>query len=113
MARLAADLAKKAVEQSRSAGHIWNTLGVAHYRAGEWQEAITALQKSMELRQGGDSADWFFLAMAHWQLDQKQDARIWLSKAIEWADAHAKNSAEIQGFRAEAEKLINAATDPE
>src|SRR5262249_49428327 len=28
----------------------WNTLGVVEYRAGHWQEALAALQKSMDLR---------------------------------------------------------------
>ena len=32
----------------------WNTLGIAQYRAGQFNEAITTLTKSMELRSGGD-----------------------------------------------------------
>ena len=30
-------------------------LGKAHYRAGQWQDAVAALQKALELRKGGDS----------------------------------------------------------
>src|SRR5262249_44836148 len=41
--------AKRATERAPAAGHIWNTLGVAHYRAGNWKEAVAALDKSMEL----------------------------------------------------------------
>ena len=41
-----------------------NTLGVAHYRAGEWSAAADALEESMRLRSGGDPYDWLFLAMA-------------------------------------------------
>ena len=67
----AVELAKKAVELAPKEGTHWNTLGVAHYRADDWKAAIDALTKSMELRKGGDSNDWFFLAMAHWQLGDK------------------------------------------
>jgi hypothetical protein len=41
-------------------GDFWNTLGVAHYRAGEFQSAVSALSRSVELRSGGDGADYFF-----------------------------------------------------
>ena len=37
----------------------------------------------MDLRQGGDAFDWFLLAMAHWQLDQKDAALEWYTKAEE------------------------------
>jgi hypothetical protein len=36
------------------------------------KEAIQELEKSMELRNGGDSFDWFFLAMANWQLGERE-----------------------------------------
>src|SRR5262249_39578799 len=58
----AVGLAKKAVELAPKDGICWNTLGVAHYRAGQWQDAVTALERSIKLRNGGDSLDWFFLA---------------------------------------------------
>src|SRR5439155_17525669 len=82
----AVELAREAVALAPQAGYIWNTLGVAHYRAGEWNAAIAALEKSMALRKGGDSADWFFLAMAHWQLGEKDEARNWYDQAVEWMD---------------------------
>src|SRR5262249_2650804 len=62
----AVELAKKAVELDPRPSY-WNTLGAAQYRAGKSQEALTALEKSMELCRGGDSFDWFLVAMAHWQ----------------------------------------------
>jgi len=51
----AVNCAKKAVELAPKKGNYWNTLGVAHYRAGDWQAALKALEKSMEFRKGGDS----------------------------------------------------------
>src|SRR5262249_38530501 len=82
----AASLAREAVELAPRHGTIFNTLGAALYRAGDWKAAIAALEKSMELRQGGDSNDWFFLAMAHWQLGQKDKAREWYDRAVRWMD---------------------------
>ena len=64
------------------AGSYWNTLGVAHYRAGDWKAAIEALEKSTQLRAGGDPSVWFFLAMAHWQKGEKDQARQWYDKAV-------------------------------
>src|SRR5262249_54029929 len=42
----AGELAQEAVKLAPEVGGFWNTLGVAHYRAGEWKAAITALEKS-------------------------------------------------------------------
>jgi WD40 repeat protein len=61
----AVELAKRAVELAPTVGQYWNTLGVAHYRAGDEKSAIEALEKAMSLRKGGDSFDWFFLAMIY------------------------------------------------
>ena len=73
----AVKLAQKAVALAPTAGYIWNTLGIAQYRAGDWKDANAALEKSMELRNGGDSSDWFFLAMCHWQHGEKDLAAKW------------------------------------
>lgn len=35
--------------------------------------------KSTQLRKGGDSSDFFFLAMALWQLNEKDKARAWMA----------------------------------
>jgi tetratricopeptide (TPR) repeat protein len=74
-------LAKKALEKVPDNGIIWNTLGVAQYRAGQYREAITSLKKAMAPRKGGDSYDWLFLAMAYGQLGEKEEARRWYDKA--------------------------------
>jgi eukaryotic-like serine/threonine-protein kinase len=102
----AVEFAKKAVEIRPTSGGCWNTLGVALYRAGEWAPAADALSKSMELRDGGDASDWFFLAMAHWQLDQKDAARSWYDKAVEWTDENQSQNEELRRFRAEAAELL-------
>jgi tetratricopeptide (TPR) repeat protein len=99
-------LARKAVACNPRTGTFWNTLGVAHYRAGDWGRASAALHKAMALRKGGDPGDWFFLAMAHWQRGEKGRARPWYDRAARWMDRHAPKKEEWRHFRAEAEELL-------
>ena len=99
-------LSAKAVGLAPKDGTIWNTLGVAHYRAGNWQDGLAALEKSIDLRKGGDAFDWFFLAMAHWQLGNRDQARKWYDQAVQWMDQHAKENEELVRFRSEAETLL-------
>ena len=56
------------------AGHYWRYLALAQYRCGDWQDAAGSVRRAMDLRQGGDAYDWLLLAMAHWQLGQKEEA---------------------------------------
>jgi tetratricopeptide (TPR) repeat protein len=104
-------LARKAVELEPK-GEYWNTLGVAHYRAGNFKEGVAALETSMKLRNGGDSSDWFFLAMAHWQLGDKEQARRWYDKALGWMLQHRPKDEELCRFRAEAEALLGPPATP-
>jgi tetratricopeptide (TPR) repeat protein len=73
----AVELASKVVELAPNKGDYWNTLGAAYYRTGDWNGTVRALGKSVELRKGGDGTDWFFLAMAHSRLGDKDQARRW------------------------------------
>ncbi len=102
----AVKLAQKAVELAPGTGTFWNTLGAAHYRAGNWKEAIVALEKATQLRNGGDSYDWFFLAMAHWQLGEKDKARQWFDRAVQGMDKKMPKGKELGRFRAEAAELL-------
>jgi tetratricopeptide (TPR) repeat protein len=105
-ANRAVALAKKTVELVPNVGAHWNTLGVAHYRAGNWNEAAKALRRSTELGSGGDAFDWFFMAMAHWQLCDKKAARTWYDKALDWTEKNRTNDEELWRFRAEAAALL-------
>src|SRR5262249_40389364 len=81
-ARRAVELAEKAVGLAPELDSYWNTLGAALYRAGSWKTAIAALEQSMAMGSGGDSFDWFFLAMAYWQLGERDKARVWYERAV-------------------------------
>ncbi|MFL5240711.1 MAG: tetratricopeptide repeat protein [Gemmataceae bacterium] len=102
----AVEFAKKATELASQEGNYWNTLGVAHYRVGDYKAAIAALEKSIELRKGGDSFDSFFLGMARWQLGEKDQARKCYEQAVQWMDKNQPKNEELIRFRAEAEMLI-------
>jgi hypothetical protein len=67
----------------------------------------------MDMRDGGDAFDWFFLAMAHGQLGHKDEARKWYDKAVEWMEKNkvqlekdAEHRDELQRFRAEAKDVL-------
>lgn len=76
---LALELARVALKpgwiRPAQKGPFWNTFGVALYRAGDWRAAVEALSTSAALQKGGDATDFFFLAMAHWQLGERDVAR--------------------------------------
>jgi tetratricopeptide (TPR) repeat protein len=98
--------AKKAVELEPNEGAYWNTLGIASYRAGDWKAALAALEESMELRNGGDSSDWFFLAMCNEKLGGKEKARAWYDKAVAWMAKNEPHNDVSRRFRAETEDLL-------
>ncbi len=101
--------AKKAVDLASGDGGCWNTLGIAQYRNGDWKAALAALNKSVQLRKGADSSDFFFLAMAHWQLNEKDKARALYNQAVAWMDKHNPKNKELKRFREEATALLGLA----
>jgi tetratricopeptide (TPR) repeat protein len=105
---LAADLVKQNLQLAPERGKHWTTQGVLQYRKGEWPQAVAALEKAVQLTQGGEAADWFFLAMAHAQQGDPKQARKWYEQAIAWMDTNQPNDAELRRFRTEAEALLTA-----
>ena len=102
----AVKLAKRAVELAPKNPGYPNTLGAAYYRTGDLKAAIAAFEKSMKLRKGGDSFDWFFLAMAQWKLGEKDKARELYERAVRWMDKNKPKDEELRRFRSEAAELL-------
>ncbi len=107
----AVELAKDAVELAPRSARSWQALGLARYRTGAWKDSIAALEKSIELREdvredAGNSFQWFFLAMAHWQVGDKEQARKWYDRAVDWVDKNQPADAQLRRFRAEAAELL-------
>ncbi|MFO0888643.1 MAG: tetratricopeptide repeat protein [Isosphaeraceae bacterium] len=85
------------------------TLGTARYRCGDWKKAISDLEKVVGSRSEDNpinASEAFFLAMAHWQLGDKEKAREWYGKAVTWMEKGGMDNPELKRFRAEAEALM-------
>jgi tetratricopeptide (TPR) repeat protein len=103
----AVELATKAFQLTPRDGNTCNTLGVAQYRAGDLKAAVVTLAKSNELLGGKQlSFNAFFLAMAHWQLGNKDEARKWHDQAVQWMENNKPQDEELRRFRAEAAELL-------
>jgi tetratricopeptide (TPR) repeat protein len=102
----ALELAQKATALDHRGASHWTGLGVAHYRTGAWKPAVEAIGRGMELSNGGDSNDWFFLGMVKWRLGEKEEARRWYDKAVKWADKNKPNDEGLKRFRHEAAALL-------
>jgi tetratricopeptide (TPR) repeat protein len=100
-------LAEEAIALVPRDPHCWHTLGAARYRAGDFEGAIAALLKFREFR--NDDAEWsnpFFLAMAHWQLGHKDQARQWYAQGVKWMNSSGQTSESTMRFGQEAAQLL-------
>lgn len=104
--REAIDLARKAIDLDSSPARIWNTLGVACYRAGRWDEAIRALEAACRRREGGSSGDLFVLAMAHWRAGNRERSREIYRQACGRFERELPPIRQSGTFHAEAAALI-------
>jgi serine/threonine protein kinase len=102
----ALELAQQAVAAQPGEAGYWNTLGVARYRLGDWAAAVTALEKSMKLQEGGDPNDWFFLAMAHARLGDRAPAHDWFARATAVLDKQPYPPEDWMRYRDEAAALL-------
>jgi serine/threonine protein kinase/tetratricopeptide (TPR) repeat protein len=102
----AIEAANRALQRDPTSIRAWQALGIAQYRAGSWQAALEALTKVGDLTDGGDSGEWFFIAMVQWQRGNKEEARRWYQQAVDWMQKHQPADAELRRFRAEAAELL-------
>src|SRR5262249_4809481 len=105
----AVELANEVVTLEPKSALNWTRLGVIRYRASDWKGCIEAQRRSIELDdqpKGGSSFQWFPLAMAHAQLGEKDRAREWYARAVDWMDRNQPANAELRGYRAEASRLL-------
>jgi eukaryotic-like serine/threonine-protein kinase len=108
--KAALPLAQKAVQLDRQSMHR-NTLGLAYYRAGRYQEAAETLQANLKDQvDGALTYDLYFLAMCHYQLGDNGRAKQFYDLAARWLGSHQESlvadALELAAFRAEAEGLL-------
>jgi tetratricopeptide (TPR) repeat protein len=98
------EMARKAVALAPRHHDYYLTLAWAGYRAGNWKAALEAAEKALQLRNGGDCADWFLLAMIHQRLGNMVHAREWYDKGNQLM--RFRHHPDWLHFRAEAAALL-------
>jgi tetratricopeptide (TPR) repeat protein len=130
---LAVRAAQRGVELQPASGNYYKTLGGALYRAAaekpddaDWQAAIEALERSLELKPGAKGANRLLLAMSHWQLAHSSRARPRLSpklqehhreqarqlyrEASEWIEKNEPSGKQVRRLKQEAAALMEIET---
>jgi tetratricopeptide (TPR) repeat protein len=105
---LAVELAQQAVELAPREGEAWGTLGAAHYRAGAWKESLKALEEAAKRRKAAEGQDMLYLALAHWRLDDRKEARRWYDKALKWLEKNKTTAAGLLPLQREAAALLDS-----
>jgi WD40 repeat protein/tetratricopeptide (TPR) repeat protein len=111
-------LARKAVELAPDQWIYVNTLGVVYYRLGQYQPAITMLERSLREGKGEAAAhDLYFLAMCHARRGEVAKAKDYYDRAMQWVQEQegklkANEKQELTAFRAEAEAVLTKAPRP-
>jgi serine/threonine-protein kinase len=110
-ARRALQFARRAVSLAPEEALYVNTLGVAQYRNGQMDGAISTLEKSLKLGRGRfDAFDLYFLAQAHAKRGEADKAREYFEQAVRWQNAQKNLSStyqkELDSFKAEAERTL-------
>ena len=105
-AEVAVAVARKSLAAKPDDGNTLNTLAIAHFRAGQFDESSKAFTESMALREGGDSFDWFFLAQIEAIRNHPVEARTLYDKATAWAVEHPQREAELRRFQIESAQRL-------
>jgi tetratricopeptide (TPR) repeat protein len=92
--------------QSGGSHVFWTIRGICDYRLDKFASALLAFKSATEQSAGGTAEMWYFLAMTHWQLGNKLEARTWYEKAQAWMEKQPHPSDEILRFRDEAAALF-------
>jgi serine/threonine protein kinase/Flp pilus assembly protein TadD len=115
----AVQLARRGVELLPQRGEFWNTLGAAHYRAGDYLAAVRELEKAASMHNGGNCEDWFFLAMTCWRLGHREEARKRYDQATAWIEVNKSElkrnkfqDVQFHRFGAEAAELLGSKEPP-
>jgi serine/threonine protein kinase len=109
--RRAVEAARKAVElaldgKAGDLAQCEKTLGLAYYRAGEWQAAVRPLEKCRSHAGQCDYPAAFLYVMAAWRLGKTADARRWYDLRIREMEQGLVQDVEVLPFRDEAAALL-------
>ena len=105
---VALDSARKAVELKPEDWTFWNTLGVAAFRAQDWELASESLEKSIELHKPGGAIDFYFLAMTRKHQGREAEAEKLFKKGETYLH-HNPGDHELAAYRREADRVLHPA----
>ena len=100
-------LVRRAIELAPGDVDMANTLGVALGARGAWAESIEQLEAAAKARGGGNGVDWIYLALAHANLGQTDEAKAYRAKAEPWIDEHEPKGQELKRVRAAVAALLD------
>jgi len=106
--------ARRAIELTsgkNASAYAFETLGMAHYRAGNWQAAVDAIEKAGEVAGSVSISQGLFLAMAHWQLGDRDRARSYYEQASAEMRETGLEDNLVDRMHAEATALIETVPD--
>lgn len=103
---VALELSETATKLSPQSGYLWNTRALVLARAERWSESLTAIDKAINLDQGGSPSDWYIKAMALAGNGDKEGARQWFNKAESWRASNSPNNSELRRQAKMAEMLL-------
>jgi tetratricopeptide (TPR) repeat protein len=99
-------LARSAVKAEPDNVDLTNMLGLVEYRNNHWDEAISSLNRSVDLDKGAQPTDFFFLAMAHWRRGDKSDAEQFFQRGVEAASKKEMLGTDLRMFWSEAAGVL-------
>jgi serine/threonine protein kinase/Flp pilus assembly protein TadD len=106
LARRAVALAERLAMPPESRGEVWATLGISRYRAGDPAGAAQALEKARRLNPSGGGSGLFCLAMAHWHLGHRDEARRYFGEAVAALEKQRARDDGLRRWQAEAALLL-------
>ena len=103
----AAALARKLTDRFPTIGYNWQLLGIAHYRAGKWAEALAAFD-TVPVPISGRRDNGFFRAMTLWHVGDRDRARESYRESMTAFKRFPRPRPELVRIQAEAQTLISA-----
>jgi serine/threonine-protein kinase len=99
-------LAQQARQLAPNNPRYAHVLGLAHYRAGKWDDSITALKQADSLRIYPSAFDSFVLAMAHHKRGDKGESVASYDRAARLMQEHSPGNGDLIKLRTEAARVL-------
>jgi len=112
-AEAAIEILKQLTQQTPRNPIYWNTLGTAFYRNEAWQSSVDALQRTEEERESKQGRGLFILAMAKWQLNDRDEATKAYKAGLEWLEKTLPSNPDLRRIQREAAALLGVNREEE